>query len=122
LKNLVKIKEIIKNLQKKLERDSRDLNRKLDTLEKDVESLTEKQNSLQKELSKTNEDIKKSQRKFAELDSNNKILVKDLDMHKTKGKDLDDDILNQRETLEREKRKNKKSKSLDDEGEDVADE
>jgi len=98
------------------------LNRKLDTLEKDVESLTEKQNSLQKELSKTNEDIKKSQRKFAELDSNNKILVKDLDMHKTKGKDLDDDILNQRETLEREKRKNKKSKSLDDEGEDVADE
>jgi len=95
---------------KKLERDSRDLNRKLDTLEKDVESLTEKQNSLQKELSKTNEDIKKSQRKFAELDSNNKILVKDLDMHKTKGKDLDDDILNQRETLEREKRKNKKIK------------
>jgi len=57
---------------------------------------------------------KKSQRKFAELDSNNKILVKDLDMHKTKGKDLDDEILNQKESLEREKRKNKKAKSLDD--------
>jgi len=86
----------------------------LETLEKDVSTLTDKQNSLQKELSKTTDDIKKSQRKFAELDSNNKILVKDLDMHKTKGKDLDDEILNQKESLEREKRKNKKAKSLDD--------
>jgi len=79
--------------EKKLERDQRDQSRKLDTLEKEVQTSTEKQNSLNKELSKTNDDIKKSQRKFAELDSTNKILTKDLDLYKTKGKDIDDEEL-----------------------------
>jgi len=95
--------------EKKLERESKDLSRKVENLEKDVQTSNEKVNTLTKELSKTNDEIKKSARKFNEYDSTNKILVKDLDMFKNKSKDFEDEIMNLKEALEREKRKNKVS-------------
>jgi myosin heavy chain 9/10/11/14 len=104
--------------EKKLERDSRDIQRKVDNLEKEVQSITEKSNSSQKELSKTNDEMKKSSRKLNELDSTNKILIKDLDLFKNKAKDLEDELLNLKEQYEREKKKNKGGKKVQDDDDD----
>jgi len=78
--------------EKKLERESRELSRKLDNLEKEEKITSDKVVSSNKDLNKIADETKKSQRRQAELDSNNKILTKDLDMFKTKAKDLEDEI------------------------------
>jgi len=51
--------------------------------------------------------LKKSSRKLNDLDSSNKILTKDLDMFKTKAKDIEEEILSLKESIEREKKETK---------------
>jgi len=98
-------KKSIGSSAKKSERQIRDMERNLQRVEKDKLQYEDRFSSLYKDTQRLKEDLQSDQKKAAQAESTNKLLIRELDNYKNKLRDLEESTQKLREDRLRKKSK-----------------